>query len=151
MKGRTTRGRAGAMIGSLLLLVPLAGCWEHTIHAGAGAPQAPKVYDHWEHFWLGGLIGHPEFDLEEMCPSGNATVKVEQSFLNGFVTALTAGIYAPFTTTVRCRDGRRAEITFTEEDVRAIVADERFLTWVGMELPERLDEVERAQALLADR
>ena len=144
-------GLRAHMIGGLLLLVPLAGCWEHTIHAGAGAPRAPAVYDHWEHFWLGGLVGHTRLELEQLCPSGNATVEIKQTFLNGLVTALTSGIYAPMTTKVRCRSGRRADLELTEEDVRSIVSDERFLDWVGADLPERLDEVQTAHALLADR
>ena len=129
----------------------LTACFEHTVEVGAGAPDGRLVYDHWEHFWIGGLIGETRVDIEEMCPSGDATIEAYQSFLNGLVAGLTGGIYTPTTLKVRCRDGRRVDLELEEDDIQRIVLDERFLEAVRAEMPGRLDEVMAAQALLLDR
>ena len=136
---------------TLVALLPLAACYEHTISVGGGAPQAPLVFDHWQNFWLGGLIGHTKVDLEEVCPSGRATIEARQTFLNGLVTALTSGIYSPTTVKVRCQRGRRADLELDEADVAAMVAQPEFLLWVGVDMPELSDEVAAAQVALLDR
>jgi hypothetical protein len=133
------------VLASLGLILATAACYEHTVEVGAGAPHAPVVYDHWENFWLGGLIGHTRVAVEEMCPSGDATIEAKQTFLNGLVTGLTGGIYSPTTLKVRCRNGRRADLELSTDDVQVIVADERFLEWVRQELPSRLEDVAAAQ------
>ena len=139
------RSSRGPLLASVVLILVTAACYEHTVEVGAGAPHAPVVYDHWEHFWLGGLIGHTKVAVEEMCPSGDATIEAKQTFLNGLVTGLTGGIYSPTTLKVRCRNGRRAALELSTEDVQMIVADQRFLEWVRDELPSRLGEVGAAQ------
>ena len=136
---------------TLVLLLPLAACYEHTISVGGGAPQAPLVYDHWQNFWLGGLIGHTKVDMEQVCPSGRATIEARQTFLNGLVTALTSGIYSPTTVKVRCQGGRHADLELDGADVAAMVAEPEFLLWVGAEMPERSDDVAAAQVALLDR
>ncbi|MDP2957247.1 MAG: Bor family protein [Longimicrobiales bacterium] len=143
-----TMNRSGAAVVSLAALLFAAGCFRHTIDVGGGAPAGPVVYDRWEHFWLGGLVGHTRVDVERICPSGQATIEARQSFLNGLVSGLTSGIYTPMTLKVRCRDGRRAALELSSEDVARIVADEEFAAWVAAELPERLAEVTEAQASL---
>jgi len=127
-----------------------AGCFEHTIQVGGGAPRGPVVYDHWEHFWLSGLVGHTRVDVEQRCPSGRATIEMKQTFLNGLVSGLTSGIYTPTTLRVRCGDGSRASLELSAEDVAQIVAGDAFEAWVAAELPERLHEVAEARATLAE-
>lgn len=142
----------GLMTVTLVALMPLAACYEHTIEVGGGAsPRAPLIYDHWQSYWLGGLIGHTKVDLEQMCPSGRATIEVKQTFLNGLVAGLTSGIYAPTTMRVRCEGGRSADVELDEADVAAIVAEPGFLLWVDAEMPDRLDEVTAARTALLDR
>jgi len=149
MNGTTTH--RGLMTVTLVALLPLVGCYEHTIDVGGGAPHAPVVSDHWQNYWLGGLIGHTKLDMEKACPSGRATVEAKQTFLNGLVAALTSGIYSPTTLRVRCERGGHADLGLDEADVAAIVAEPDFLLWVGAEMPERRDEVAAAQAALLDR
>lgn len=136
---------------STVLLLALAGCFERTFTVGAGAPRGPVVDNHWENYWLGGLVGHHRYDIEEICPSGNATIETYQSFLNGLVSGLTTGIYTPTTLRIRCQTGQRADIELSEEDVQRIVLDERFLEAVEATMPGRLEEVREAQALQQDR
>lgn len=143
MKGK------GVVLVTMAGILATAGCYEHTVSVGGGAPYAPVVYDHWENFWLGGLIGHVRVDVEKMCPSGRATIEAKQTFLNGLVGALTSGIYTPTTVRVRCHDGRRVALELSGEDVATLVADDDFTAWVAAELPERADEVARAQQALA--
>ncbi len=146
---RMKRGRVWMLVGVACLL-PVAACYEHTVTVGAGAPQAPMVYDHWENFWLAGLIGHIQVDVEKMCPSGNATIEAKQTFLNGLVSALTSGIYTPTTLQVRCEGGAVARLGLTSQDVARVVADKRFVAWVAAELPSRRDDVAAAQAKLVE-
>lgn len=143
--------RKGVLLVTFAGVLMAAGCYEHTVAIGGGAPHAPVVYDHWENFWIAGLVGHVRVDLEHMCPSGRATVEAKQTFLNGLVAALTSGIYTPTTLRVRCETGRRASLELSPDDVAALVADEDFSAWVAAELPERVDEVARAQAALTQQ
>ena len=144
---KMTRGLGTTLMSAALLLV-VAGCYEHTFTVGAGAPRGPVVYDHWENFWLGGLVGHHRYDIDEICPSGNATIHNEQSFLNGLVSALTVGIYVPTTVTVRCDDGTQADLDLSEDAVELVVSDERFLMRIEQVIPDRLEEIETALAEL---
>lgn len=136
---------------AVALLLGTGACYEHTVTVRGGAPHGPVVYDHWENHWLAGLIGHTRVDVEELCPSGRATIVAKQTFLNGLVAALTSGIYTPTTLRVRCAGGRRADVNLDEEDVAGIVTDPEFVEWVGAEMPERREEVATAQAALQER
>lgn len=147
---RTERRGTGIVVSAALVL-GLAGCYQQTFHVGAGAPHGRIVYERWEHFWLSGLVGDHEYDIRELCPSGDATIESYQSFLNGLVTGLTSGIYSPTTLKIRCRGGRRAEVELDDKAVERIVLDEAFLEAVARNLPERLEEVQEAQDALLDR
>jgi hypothetical protein len=149
--GKGTTKRLGAALVGVALVVGLAGCYEHTVTVGAGAPHGPVAYDHWENFWLGGLIGHVQVDVKRICPSGDATIYVQQSFLNGLVSGLTGGIFTPTTVTVRCADGRRHDMALSAEDMASLAASPRLLDWVDQAMPERHEEVAAAQATFLDR
>ena len=128
----------------LLLAVILstsAACYRHTIHFGGGAPTGELLYDHWEHFWIVGLIGDKMLDVEQICPSGRVTIEARQTFLNGLVAALTSGIYTPRRLRLRCEDGGTASIPLGSDDVHRIVNDERFSDWVAVDAPELLSAV----------
>lgn len=128
-----------------LLVAGAAGCYRHTFTIGTGAPTAPVSEEQWRHHWLWGLVSPDrELELREMCPSGNATIEVQQSFLNGLVASLTGAIYSPTTVRVRCAGGT-ASLELDPGDLAAIAFDSDFLAWVGEVMPERLEEVERAR------
>ncbi|MHB1192243.1 MAG: Bor family protein [Longimicrobiales bacterium] len=136
--------RAGLILLGLTATLGTAGCFRHTVDVGGGARHAPVVYDRWEHFWVAGLIGHVRVDVEGLCPSGQATIEARQSFLNGLVTGLTSGIYAPTTVRVRCHDGRRAALELSAEDVRRAVGHDSFRALVAAEMPEHLADLDAA-------
>ena len=146
-----SRARRRGVLACSLLALSLAGCYQHTITVGAGAPHAPVVLDQWEHFWIAGLVGHVDVDVERLCPTGNATVVAKQTFLNGLVSALTSGIYTPTTLRVRCDNGRNADVELNAAQVEALVTDASFASWVRVVAPERADEVTAAQEALAER
>lgn len=121
------------------LLASTAGCFEHTYNLGAGAPAGSVVYDEWQSQWLGGLIGERTMEVAQFCPSGNATIHDEQSFLNGLVAGLTAGIYTPTTVTIRCDRGGSMGLTLDENEVTTILTNPAFLEGVRHFLPEQYD------------
>lgn len=134
------------------VLVSTTGCFEHTYNAGVGAPAGSVVYDEWQSHWLGGLIGERTLDIRTYCPSGNATVHDEQSFLNGLVATLTAGIYAPTTVTIRCDTGGTVGLTLEESELITILSAPAFLEGVQRYAPDRYDEaVTGVRALQQDR
>jgi len=148
----TTKLRAISTAFALTAVVGAsAACYRHTVVVGSGAPTGRLIYDHWENFWIIGLIGDTKLDVTQICPSGNATIEARQTFLNGFVAALTSGIYTPTTLRARCQDGRTAGIPLGSDDVRRIVNDERFVDWVSAEAPEMLESVIDARALSSTR
>ena len=124
------------------LVIVTAGCYEHTFTVGQGAPMGPVVYQEWQNQWLGGLIGDRDHDIGQLCPSGNATIHDEQSFLNGLVQVLTGGIYSPTTVTIRCASGRSEDIDLTRGEVMAIVTSTAFMQRVERLLPDRLEETQ---------
>lgn len=149
--GKGMRSRLGATLAGIALMVGLAGCYEHTVTVGAGAPHGRLVYDHWENFWLAGLIGHVEVDVMSLCPSGDATIYARQTFLNGLVSGLTSGIFTPTSVTVRCADGGRSDMALSAEDMARLAASPRLLVWVDQVMPRRHSEVAEAQAAHLDR
>ena len=136
------RGADTLLRGAILTLLVAAGaCYEHTYQTGSGGAGGAVVYDSWRHHWIGGLISpDQEMELEEVCPSGNATIHEEMSFLNGPVGALTSGIYTPTKVEVRCREGRNSDLDFSAADIERIVVEPEFVDWVAARAPELLED-----------
>ena len=134
--------RTGRVVMTAVLAFAAGGCLEHTYTVGTGAPVGPKVYEEWHSHWLGGLIGERTMDIDEYCPSGNATIENEQSFLNGLVAALTSGIYMPTTVTIRCDDGRNADVELDEGEVMTILHAPEFLGRVEEMAPSRFADAQ---------
>ena len=133
------------------LALTLTACLQHTYTIGAGAPAGKQVYKNWHHHWLFGLIRsehQEELVLANYCPSGNATIHEETSFVNGLVDILTWFIYSPTTVTILCDDGTQAEIALSADDVERIVRDPLFPRYVAEVAPARLAEVDAALAEL---
>ena len=147
-KGGCMRARVRSF-GMLAPVIMMVGCFEHTYTIGLGAPTGELVHDEWDHHWIGGLIDpDQELVLQELCPSGNATIHEEVSFLNGLVAALTGEIYSPTTVTVRCDTGINADFDLDEEDIARIVSDPTFLDWIEAVAPDLLQKAEDAQLFL---
>ena len=143
--------RIGRVVTAMGLVAVLAGCYEHTYTVGAGAPAGTLVYDHWQNPWLGGLIGEIDVEVGEVCPSGNATIHNEQSFLNGLVTALTVGIYTPTEVKIRCDTGQQDDLALSAEEVGRIMLAPAFLNRVETLLPVRFQEARLGVRAFEDR
>ncbi len=147
MKKPMKATRLAILVASALGLT-LTGCLQHTFSIGTGAPEdGAMVYKNWHHHWLFGLIRptHQEkIDLADYCPSGNATLHEETSFVNGLVDALTWFIYSPTTVTILCDDGSETEIALSPDDVFRVVHDPRFPELVADVAPARLAKAEAA-------
>ncbi|OIQ21323.1 MAG: hypothetical protein BM557_03465 [Flavobacterium sp. MedPE-SWcel] len=78
----------------------LSSCYTYTTVVGKGAQSNAEVKE-WNHYILFGLAPVGVSNSEEMADGAtDYTVKTEQSFVNGLVSALTFGLYSPTTTTV---------------------------------------------------
>jgi len=141
--------RLTATILALFVVLTLAACFQHTFTVGEGAPTGEIVYKHWHHHWLFGLIRpklQREVALAKFCPSGNATIHEEVTFLNGLIDVLIGVIYSPTTVTIQCDDGTMAELELSAEEVSALVHDPLFLQAVEEVAPDRLAEARTALA-----
>lgn len=136
-----------AVVICALAVVALSGCHRHEYHIGAGAPNAPEVYDQWHDHWLFGIINTEDpVNIQAICPSGNATVVDKVSFLNGLVGVLIGIVWSPTTVTIRCDRGT-AETTLPVGDQTAarIAKHPRFLDWVENTQPGLMNEAIEAQ------
>ena len=141
MGGSVMKGMMkGVALGAVVLAT--SACYEHTFTVGQGAPTGPVVYSEWHNSWLGGLIGERNIDIDTVCPSGNATIHDEQSFLNGLVAGLTAGIYTPTEVKIRCDTGRSVDVRLDEGEVMSILRAPEFMERIEHVMPERLETVE---------
>lgn len=79
----------------------LTSCYSYTSVVGSGA-QGNNEVTQWNHYVLFGLAPVGVSDSKNMANgSDNYTVHTRQSFVNGLVSSLTFGLYAPSTTTVK--------------------------------------------------
>jgi len=129
------------------IMLSLSACFQHTFTIGTGAPDGDQVYKAWHHHWIFGLI-RPEHQEEvivaKLCPSGNATIHKETTFLNGLVDVLIGVIYSPSTVTITCDDGSESSVELDPEEVSEIVTDPLFMEVVEELVPERLAEARTA-------
>ncbi len=85
---------------ALLVSTMLTSCYTYTTVVGKGAQGTTKIQK-WNHYVLWGLAPVGVSDAKEMAAGAtDYTVKTEQTFVNGLLSAITFGIYSPFTTTV---------------------------------------------------
>jgi len=78
----------------------LSSCYSYTSVVGNGA-QGNSETTQWNHYVIYGLAPVGVSDSKQMADGAkDYTVFTRQSFVNGLVSAITFGIYAPSTTTV---------------------------------------------------
>lgn len=87
----------------LALVLVVSGCYHSIIDTGL-QPGRTAYHGKWETAWLNGLIP-VEVDARGACNGPWARVETQQSFLNGLVTLLTLGIYAPHEVEIICAAG----------------------------------------------
>lgn len=80
--------------------ITLTSCYSYTSVVGKGAQNNVQITK-WNHYLFEGIAPVGVSDSKQMAgDSENYTVLTRQTFLNGFITAITLDIYSPTTTTV---------------------------------------------------
>jgi hypothetical protein len=134
-------------------------CHKHTFTVGAGGnTEGEAAYDKWESHWFFGIIGDAEVDVAKVCPSGNATIKDQRSFLNGLVAAFVGIVWSPTTVTIHCDSGkaeapgaesagRDVQIHLSANEVERIAHDVRTMAWAERVSPQAARELASALAI----
>ena len=94
---------AGRAVALALVVGSASGCFHTRIDTGL--PEGPIGYqEDWETAWLIGAVP-ARVDATRACGGPWARVETQQSLLNGIVTILTLGIFAPHQVQVTCAAG----------------------------------------------
>jgi hypothetical protein len=82
------------------------GCATHTInYKNPTAPMGGATQEAKQSFFLWGLVGGSEVDLNRMCPAGVSQIQSKTSVGDQIFTILTGGIYSPMSVSVSCATG----------------------------------------------
>ncbi len=82
------------------LSIMLTSCFSYTSVVGKGA-QGNSQVTKWNHYVIGGLAPVKISDSKAMADGAtDYTVHTRQTFVNGLISSLTFGLYAPTVTTV---------------------------------------------------
>ena len=80
--------------------ITLTSCFSYTSVVGKGA-QGNSQVTKWNHYVIGGLAPVGVSDSKAMAEGAtDYTVHTRQTFVNGLISSLTFGLYAPTVTTV---------------------------------------------------
>ena len=104
-----------------VLLAPLllaAGCMKTTITTGAPAGAAS---DHKAKFFLYGLVGETNFNVDQICPTGVSKIEESAQFGDLLLSCVTCSIYTPRSVTISCASGSAYMVTPDEEIGRSLV------------------------------
>ena len=146
----------------------IAGCYKHSYKVGTGGNlEADAKYSSWESHWFFGIIGESNVDVQQVCPSGNATLKDKVSFLNGLVGSLIGIIWYPSTVEVYCgaeapaaapaaatppadaaekpaEPAATSKLELTPDQMRRIALNPRTLEWARLVSPTKAAELQAA-------
>lgn len=85
----------------LAMALTLSSCYTYTMTVGKGAQTGIEVRQ-MNHYLIYGLAPLKVSNPEEMAGGAkDYDVKIEHTFVDGLINAITFGIYSPTTTTVR--------------------------------------------------
>jgi hypothetical protein len=98
--------------GQLLLAIAAlsaSGCY--TVRYYTDAQPGGSHHEEGADFFLWGLVGSKEVSLDAICPQGVSRWHNQATFLNGFLSFITLGIYVPRTIVVECSGGKAYRMT----------------------------------------
>jgi hypothetical protein len=135
------------MFGKRLLLFSCllfgAGCFKHMYTVGAGGNVGGSAaYSRWHSHWIFGLFGEDNVDVKTVCPSGNATIKDEHSFLNLVIASLVGVLWYPTSVEIYC-DGRSAMLEVSPETLQRVGRDPRLLQLARVSAPALASQLEQ--------
>lgn len=92
---------------ALLAAVMLTGCASVTVRPEGGAKLSSEpTYNASKNYFFWGLKGEHTIDVQEICAGkGVDQLQSQKTFKDGFLGAITLGIYAPKTAKVWCKEG----------------------------------------------
>ncbi|MEI8085962.1 MAG: hypothetical protein WCG93_07075 [Paludibacter sp.] len=80
--------------------VMMTSCYTMTATVGKGPQTGEKVVGH-NHYLIDGLAPISTVNVKELSGSAqNYSITISHSFIDGFLAALTSGIYTPTTVTI---------------------------------------------------
>lgn len=87
----------------IIAAILLTGCAQQTFTVNSGVALTPRQTQT-QHFFFNGIAQQKSLDAAAVCGSTEkvAKVEVEQTALNGLVSAVTFGIYSPREARVYC-------------------------------------------------
>ena len=91
---------------ALFAAIMLTACASVTVRPDGGAKLATKPdYQQSKNYFFWGLGGVHTIDVVEVCgEAGAEQFQSQYTFMNGFLTVITLGIYAPKTAKVGCKE-----------------------------------------------
>jgi len=78
----------------------LAGCY--SVRFETRLPSGGAVHEERANFFLWGMAGHKDVDLDAACPAGAHAWRSKTGFGDGLLAAITLGIYVPATIEIEC-------------------------------------------------
>ncbi len=91
------------------LALAAGGCY--TVTYRTGLPGNGVKHEEGAHFFLWGLVNDKTLNLDAVCPTGVSRWYNQATFLDGFLTFITIGIYDPRTIVVECASGAAFQMT----------------------------------------
>ncbi len=90
----------------LLAIFVLAGCASVTIHpTESNKLSSEPTFQETQKFFFWGLSGESHINVVEICgENGVRQMQSQMTFQNGFLTAITLGIYAPHSVRIWCQN-----------------------------------------------
>lgn len=86
-----------------LSAMALGAC--HNIQYKNPGARAGNKHSVKQSFFLWGIAGGDEIDLQALCPAGVAEISSQESFVDALIGGLTAGLYTPRSVEVTCQSG----------------------------------------------
>lgn len=132
----------------VLALASSTGCYKYAIKVGHGGDTGQKpTYTQWSHHFVAGAVGEEDIDVSQVCPSGDATVKIERNVVDAVLGNVVGNVlWQPSTVEVYCGNGRSAQLLLDEENGRRFARSQVFADAVATLEPEALPAVLALQA-----
>ncbi len=141
--------RRMVMSAALLCAVFLAsGCYRYAVKIGSGGDLGGEpAKSEWAHHFIAGAVGDETIDVTSVCPSGNATVKIERNVVDAVLGNIVGNVlWQPSTVEVYCGDGRTAALTLDERSGPRFAKSDAFVDAVAELAPSELPVVLAYQA-----
>ena len=103
MKTERYRFKSPFLMGTLVVMA-LSGCSTVTYRdKGIAKMNSEPAYESSKSYFLWGLVGEHHIDAKAACNGKRVTqIQAQDTFLDGFLGALTGGIYLPRTAKIWC-------------------------------------------------